>query len=124
MTLRSRLVGIADALLLPLLYPFALLQKKMCDIGIFRFPRCKAALIHVGVFPIRNHYYEPRFDYSDLKVTLSRERALPGISWNTDGQLELLEKLSYAGELTATPTEKSNALEFYMHNCQFGPGRR
>ena len=35
--------------------------------------------IKVGVFPIRNHYYEPQFDNRIPDPALAQDRDLPGI---------------------------------------------
>ncbi len=75
----------------------------------------------VGVFPIRNHYYEPLFDFSRLKHPLHEDRALPGIDLNKNAQLELLEKFSYSDELCELPI-KSTGEGFFYHNRWFGPG--
>jgi hypothetical protein len=53
------------------------------------------APVQVGVFPIRNHYYEPLFDARALSKSFSRERDLPGIDWNVDEQLPVLEKFRF-----------------------------
>ena len=55
-------------------------------------PLCKKALLQVGVFPIRNHFYEPLFDTRQMKSSLTDDRFLPGVDWNIEGQLELLNK--------------------------------
>ena len=120
-TTRAKLVAIADLLILPLLYPFASLLRKMCDVGMFRFTRCQRALLHIGVYPIRNHYYEPQFDYTTLKTPLSLDRSLPGIDWEPTGG-DFLDKLSYASELTALPADKTKSLKGYVDNILFGPG--
>ena len=99
-----------DLLLLPLLYPSALLMKLIRTVGVHRLPNCKKALLKVGVFPIRNHYYEPQFDYQNLTQPLSNERLLPAIDWNVDEQIEILSKLSFSQELADTPQQKTNTL--------------
>ena len=111
-----------DLLLLPLLYPSALLMKLIRTVGVHRLPNCKKALLKVGVFPIRNHYYEPQFDYQNLTQPLSNERLLPAIDWNVDEQIEILSKLSFSQELADTPQQKTNTLEFYVNNSTFISG--
>lgn len=53
--------------------------------------------MNVGVFPIRDHYYEPPFDNRNPQPDFSRDRSLPGIDWNVSGQLEMLEGFTYSG---------------------------
>jgi hypothetical protein len=120
--LRHTLVKIADVLMPPFVYCAAVLLGTIRHVGIFNFPRCKKALLAAGVFPIHNHYYEPRFDFRDLRYPLSDERSLPGIDWNIDEQMRVLDKFSRAEELLSVPREKRSNLEFYMHNIMFGPG--
>ena len=111
-----------DLLLLPLLYPSALLMKLIRNAGVHRLPNCKNALLKVGVFPIRNHYYEPQFDYRNLTQPLSDERLLSAIDWNVDEQIEILSKLSFSQELSDIPQQKTNTLEFYLNNTTFISG--
>ncbi|MGC2164980.1 MAG: class I SAM-dependent methyltransferase [Gallionella sp.] len=85
-------------------------------------PRCKHALLAVGVFPIQNHYYEPLFDTGNLRRPLSENRNLPGIDWNIPDQLELLESFSFERELADTPREKEAERQFYMNNNSFLSG--
>ena len=53
---------VIDILMMPIVYPAAWLLKIIRRVGMQRLPLCKNALMNVGVFPIRNHYYEPQFD--------------------------------------------------------------
>jgi hypothetical protein len=116
------LVALADLLMLPFVYCSAFLLKTIRKVGVFKFPHCKKTLLNVGVFPIHNHYYEPQFDYRNMKYPFSQERILPGIDWNVNGQLKMLDGLCFAQELASIPIEKTDTLEFYMHNVLFGPG--
>jgi hypothetical protein len=95
------LVALADVLMLPCVYCSALLLGTIRRLGVFKFPHCKNALLNVGVFPLSNHYYEPRFDYRNIKNPFSRERILPGIDWNVKEQLGLLDMFSFSEELEA-----------------------
>jgi predicted O-methyltransferase YrrM len=82
-------------------------------------PHCKNALMNVGVFPIRNHYYEPQFDNRNPKPDFSQDRNLPGIHWNISGQLETLKRFTFAQELADIPQEKPRSLTFYLNNGTF-----
>ena len=75
----------------------------------------------VGVFPIRNHYYEPKFDYGYPKP-LETERTLPGIDWNVPGQMDLLSRFNFAHELVDIPLHKPSGISFYMNNAAFIAG--
>lgn len=112
---------IADYPLVPLVYPAAFLLKLIRKAGVHRLPMCKRALMQVGVFPIRDHYYEPQFDMSQLRRHPSEERELPGIDWNIDEQLTLLDKLRFASEFVESSVS-SNGFKFNVPNDSFGSG--
>lgn len=58
-----------------------------------RLPLSQKTLAALGVFPIRDHYYEPLFQSKYLNADFDKPRSLPGIDWNEFYQLELLTKL-------------------------------
>lgn len=118
----DRFLPIADLALAPLVYPAAWLLKKVRHVGVHRLPRCKDALLDVGVFPIRDHYYEPRFDYRDAARAASGDRDLPGIDWNLTGQRAFLSQLTFADELLDVPTAKQSELGFHLNNGSFESG--
>jgi hypothetical protein len=111
-----------DVLLVLFVYPCALLLKIVRRAGVQRMTFCKAALLRIGVFPIRNHYYEPQFDLRKTRYSLSRERSLPGIHWNTEEQLRILGTFNFSGELEDIPHDKPDGREFYMNNDTFKSG--
>lgn len=78
--------------------------------------------MHVGVFPILNHYYEPLFDSRNLNAPLSDARVLPGIDWNDGEQLSMLEKFDFNDELKQIPLNKASELDFYINNPAFTSG--
>jgi len=117
-----RFLPVADFLLLPFVYPSAWLLKKLRGVGVYRLPNCKNALLKIGVFPIRNHYYEPQFDYRKTIRPFSQDRTLPGIDWNTSEQLKMLATFSFSQELAKTPQEKPDTLDFYLNNGAFESG--
>jgi hypothetical protein len=113
----------ADIALAPLTYIAGCILKLVRRAGVHRLPKCKNALLKVGVFPIRNHYHEPRFDYRH-SIDFRKERFLPGIEWNISGQTELLNKLIFSGELLQVPVNrpKSPHATFFMNNYTFMSG--
>ncbi len=114
--------ALLDILLLPFVYPAGFVLKKVREIGVRRLPRCKNALLSVGVFPIRNHYHEPFFDPRQLRSPLSDDRNLPGVDWNTTKQLAFLEGFNFNEELISFPERKQDALTFYYNNGAFESG--
>jgi len=118
----ERILPAADLALAPFVLPAAWLLKQIRRAGVHRLPLCRAVLLKLGVFPIRNHYYEPQFDHRTPGSDFSRDRALPGIDWNVSGQLEMLGKLVYSEELADVPRDRSHALEFFLDNGEFESG--
>ena len=69
--------------------------KRYRSFGSARLPLSTAALKSIGVFPIRDHYYEPKFNHTKDSYNDAIPRDLPGIDMRTCGQLKLLSKLNY-----------------------------
>lgn len=113
---------IADMLLAPLVYPAGYFLKWIRKVGVAKLPRCKQALMRVGVFPIWNHYYEPLFDSRILSKPLDEDRNLPGIDWNVPGQLDLLRSFEFTEEFKDVPISKVDDQHFYMDNNSFVSG--
>lgn len=116
------LFPIIDLLLLPFVYPAAFLLKTIRKAGVQRMPLSKKALFQVGVFPVRRHYYEPLFDTRGLKQPLSKERDLPGIRWNVDEQLALLDGFQFSRELSDLSSVRVDDLTFHFNNVNFESG--
>jgi predicted O-methyltransferase YrrM len=91
-------------------------------LGVARLPVNLRVLRAIGVFPIRDHYYEPLFNPRHLRAPLDAVRSLPGIDWNVPGQLALLDQFTYQDELRRIPLEPTGKLEFYLHNGGFEAG--
>src|SRR6266850_5760856 len=85
-----------DVVLAPFTLAAALLLKTVRRVGVYRMRVSHAILRRVGVFPIRDHYYEPLFHPRHLRWPLDNERPLPGLDLNLAAQLELLRKFDYA----------------------------
>ncbi len=117
-----RLIPVADVLLAPLAYPSAWLLKLVRRAGVHRLPICKNALLKIGVFPIRDHYFEPQFDHRKPKQPFSQDRNLSGIDWNVPEQLKLLATFSFSREIADIPIEKRDGPGFYLNNEVFGFG--
>ena len=94
-------------------------------LGSGNLPLTTNRLKKIGVFPIRNHYYEPLFDDRQLKGPLSNDRSLPGLNLNINGQLEFLKNLNRSTELTNLNFYKKvihDGIQFHMDNGTFGFG--
>ena len=108
----------ADMLLAPLTFLAACLLKLVRRVGVYRMTVSRAILRRVGVFPIRDHYYEPMFHPRHLRKSLRDERALPGIEMNEAEQLALLEQFDCGAELDRLP-RAAQAGRFHHDNPNF-----
>ncbi len=117
-----KMVFLIDILLVPFVFLAGLLLKNTRRIGFQRLPFCKKMLLNIGVFPIRNHYYEPQFDFREMDRKFTDKRLLPGINWNVQNQLKLMREFNYATELENIPMEKTSDLEYYLKNDAFEEG--
>lgn len=118
----KKLIPYADIFLAPFVYLSAFVLKNIRKAGVQRLPICRKVLLNVGVFPIRNHYYEPQFDFRDVRHSFSDERYLPGINWSVQEQLNIMNKLDFAEELKDIPTDKTDEMSFYINNDAFKSG--
>lgn len=116
---------VTDLLLTPLVALGAVTLKFVRRVGIQRMPLSRRILEKVGVFPIRNHYYEPLFQTRALAKSLSEDRDLKGIDLNIAEQLQLLERFHFNQELEQIPLEQppqNDFSRFYFHNRSFESG--
>jgi len=120
--LSRRLDPLKDLLLLLPLFFAGIVMKRFRRIGAHRLPLSRACLLWIGVFPIRDHYYEPMFHPRHLRFPLDTDRDLPGIDWNDDGQLALLETMNYANEIEGRWHAPGRPPQFHIDNGSFGPG--
>jgi len=115
-------IRIGEILLAPAVLAAGLTLKLVRRIGVHRLPVSRYLLRKIGVFPIRDHYYEPLFRTDKLKTPLDQPRALPGIDFRIEKQLALLDEFKYADELRGFPIEDQGNGEFFYHNQAFESG--
>ncbi len=89
--------------------------------GVENFKIQSALFKRFSVFPILNHYYEPKFVYPN-NFNSTAERPLP-FDINLDEQVIALSTLNAVFELTEMQVDKNRiSTAFYLHNPNFGPG--
>ncbi|ADE13109.1 class I SAM-dependent methyltransferase [Sideroxydans lithotrophicus] len=116
-------VPIADLILAPLVAMAAILMKLVRRLGIWRMPVARRIFNRIGVYPIRDHYYEPMYNYKKyLQHSLRDERNLPGIDHNEAGQISWLKKFDYADELQRLPSAPTVDRSYYYNNPNFAEG--
>lgn len=117
------IAGVGDVLLAPLTALSASWLKLIRRVGLHRMPASRTILLGIGLLPVRNHYYEPLFDMRALRHPLDDPRDLPGIDWNVDEQLAILDRFDFAAELLAFPTVKpAEPQVFHYGNEAFKSG--
>jgi len=79
-------------------------------------------LKNLGIYPIRDHYYNPLFKDINLKKSLREPRYLPGINLNEVKQLNFLENLIFNHELSNLNDNDSDDLSFNIANDSFESG--
>lgn len=100
------LTPVIDVVLMVLAVPAGLILLVYRRIGSRRLPLTTVGLKKIGVFPVRDHYYEPLFDDRHLTQPLDAPRLLPGIRFDVRRQLALLADLHYADEFDAFVREQ------------------
>jgi len=112
-----------DILLSLLIIPASLVLYFFRFFGGHKFKLSRFILKKIGVFPIIKNYYEPVFDFDNLKYNLNSKRSLPGVNLNLDNQLNFLEKFKYSDELKKLNfNKKTENTGFFLENNFFMGG--
>ncbi len=118
----KKIVSFCDFLLIPVTLASAVLFLGIRRLGLRRMIWSRKIFMKIGIFPIRDHYYEPLFNPKHLRLSLRQDRVFTGINLNDEEQLAILERFSFNEELKKIPLEKTKNLEFYYHNPSIGLG--
>ena len=91
---------------------------------IIRFlPINSKIFMKLGLLPVRDHYYQPLINPGrHLKKSLREDRNLPGINFNVEEQLAMLQSFDYNQELEGFSLDKKNDFEYYYKNGSFESG--
>ena len=92
---------VIDVLLMIATVPAGAIMLTYRRFGSRRLPWTTGLLKRIGVFPIRDHYYEPMFDSRHLSQALDKPRPLPGIDFDVPSQLRLLGELRFENEFSS-----------------------
>ncbi len=114
------LLPVADVLLLPFTLAGALLLGSIRMAGVERFRVARWIFRKTGVFPVRDHYYEPLVNPTHIKRPLEDPRELPGINWDENEMLAQLEAFDFNDELLAIPREGGDG--YFYQNPGYGRG--
>jgi len=114
------LYPLIDLLLLPITILGALWFRLVKFLELKHFKITRGILLKLGIMPIVNHYYEP-FYYTEKFDT--KTRMFNHLELNVDKQIELLQKIQYAYELSDIPVLPVNGNSlFYYDNHTFSYG--
>ena len=118
----KKVAWLIDILLIPFVFSAAIILRIVKRVQIQYLPITKSILLKIGVFPITDHYYEPLFNDKHLRKPLSEDRNLPGIDFNVNNQLALLNELNFSGELSLTPEVYVSDTTYNFMNGAFEHG--
>jgi hypothetical protein len=119
----AALAPVVDLLCLPSAVVAAGQLRLLREYGIERLEHCRAALNRIGIFPLRDHYYEPLFSTETLRGTLDTARNLPGIDLREAAQLELVASFQrFTSETSRFPRSGAKPGSFALDSGNFGPG--
>jgi hypothetical protein len=120
-SIKKKVFGIVDVCAVLFSFLYLPLLKTIRRYGVKYFPLHKKRFLNAGVFPIRDHYYEPQINYSP-DFDANRIRPIR-IDFRLDKQLQELSQLKYVDELSALAlTGDPRGNRFYLNNPSFGPG--
>jgi len=112
-----------DIIFFFILIPASLFLLIFRKIGSHKLTISKKLLKLIGIFPITDHYYEPQFNFDNLKKDLYKDRSLNGIKFNLNNQLANIKKFNFTQELIfLNLKEKSPNYGFNINNNFFGHG--
>ena len=92
------------------------------QLGISRFPLARKIFRSVGIYPIRDHYYEPLFNLQKLQHSLREDRLLPGIDWRLAEQQKILKNFTFADELRKMKSLSKSETQYSFDNDTFRAG--
>ena len=110
---------IVDFVLFPMVLIVSLWIRLIKFIGLKKFVASKFIFSRTGIFPLVDHYYEPRFNFENYEQ-LNRE--LGAIDYNHTNQLAVLKSFSYREELKNLPKSRTTENKFFYNNGSFPAG--
>jgi hypothetical protein len=120
------LITFLDFLFVPVTVIASILLKliRLYNVGLFKTisPFSKIIFQKIGVFPIVNHYYEPYFYTKKPFKSFRLDRSLPGINFNIQEQLNLLNEFNYCDEIIGIANLPKSNLNYSFLLGPFGSG--
>jgi len=92
-------------------------------VGLHNMKISRGIFYKIGVLPVNDHFYQPLINpHKHLYKSLRLDRSLPGIDFNIDTQIKMLDSFNFNDELKSFPLKKTNTNDFYYHNKSFESG--
>jgi glycosyltransferase involved in cell wall biosynthesis len=85
-------------------------------------PAVRGLLDRAGVTIVANHYHEPTYGSESIFRDPDAPRALAGIDWNLDAQVQLLAQFDFGEALHSLEGRRSGGRTFSYSNGYCGPG--
>ncbi len=85
-------------------------------------PAVRGLLDRAGVTIVANHYHEPTYSSEHIFRDPDAPRALAGIDWNLDAQMQLLAQFDFGAALRSLEGRRSHGRTFSYSNGYCGPG--
>jgi hypothetical protein len=85
-------------------------------------PAVRGLLDRAGVTIVANHYHEPTYGPEHIFRDPDVPRALAGIDWNLDAQVQLLAQFDFGEALRSLQGRHSHGRTFLYSNGYCGPG--
>ena len=85
-------------------------------------PAVRGLLDRAGVTIVANHYHEPTYGSESIFRDPDAPRALAGIDWNLDAQVQLLAQFDFGEALRSLEGRHSGGRTFSYSNGYCGPG--
>lgn len=121
MNVKSLIYRIVDFFLAPVVALACLPMKLARRRPLRSIPLTAAVFRKMGIFPIRNHYYEPLYDMTNVDLS-GQPRDLPGIDFRESEQQALLASLPGADLPEGLDKAASSDTQFSYQNRNFGGG--
>ena len=88
-----------DIIISILIIPSSIIMFIFRKFGSHKLSLSKSILKIIGIFPLTSNYYEPLFNFDNLKKKLNEKRNLPGVKFDVDEQVKSLSQFNYNEEL-------------------------
>jgi hypothetical protein len=120
-SIKKPLFRIFDIVTAPFTFFFLPILREIRRHGVHNFPLNLKCFLSAGVFPIRDHYYEPQINFSK-EFDAKKIRNLK-IDFRLNDQIQRLSELKYSEELQFIPKMGTVGNgKFFLNNPSFGPG--